>query len=198
MITFDVRYPHSNVRLILNKLDEVISTESVKTLMARFMAEDSEADAGTIHERMFRTILREFIGYELSEHELITLTRHFRQADLRQERLPEETLFALLQNELKRAQVGFRESTPMSKLHQIRHKFFPIPVHIVCSIAHDVPKQGYNWIGNAEQEDRAAHPCRRSGRAGESRSPQERHHSRHHRRMPRHVSPREVFRLEHQ
>ena len=107
--TFGFRYPHSNVRLILNKLNDVISAETVKTLMARFMAEDCEADAGTIHERMFRTILREFIGYELSEHELITLTRHFRQADLRQERLPEETLFALLQNELKRAQVGMND-----------------------------------------------------------------------------------------
>ena len=59
------RYPHSNVRLILNKLDEVISADSVKKLMARLMGEDGEADAGTVHERMFRTILRDFIGYEL-------------------------------------------------------------------------------------------------------------------------------------
>ena len=119
-ISFGARYPHSNVRLILNKLDGVISAESIKKLMARFMAEDSEADAGTIHERMFRTILREFIGYELSEHELITLTRHFRQADLRQERLPEETLFSLLQNELKRAQVGITENL---EIFRTCHKF---------------------------------------------------------------------------
>ena len=50
-----------------------------------------------------------FVGHELSEHELITLTRHFRQPDLRQERLPEETLFSLLQIELRRAQVRQKE-----------------------------------------------------------------------------------------
>ena len=56
------RHPHSNLRLILAKLDAVVSAEALKTLTARFMEEDCEADAGTIHERMFRTILREFIG----------------------------------------------------------------------------------------------------------------------------------------
>ena len=61
------RYPHSNVRLILNKLDDVIPADSIKKLMARFMGEDGEADAGTVHERMFRTILRDFIGYELRD-----------------------------------------------------------------------------------------------------------------------------------
>ena len=61
------RYPHSNVRLILSKLDDVIPADSIKKLMARFMGEDGEADAGTVHERMFRTILRDFIGYELRD-----------------------------------------------------------------------------------------------------------------------------------
>ena len=46
----------------MDKLDAVISAEALKTLTARFMGEDCEADAGTIHERMFRTILRDFIG----------------------------------------------------------------------------------------------------------------------------------------
>ena len=55
------------MRLILNKLDDVIPADSIKKLMARFMDEDGEADAGTVHERMFRTILRDFIGYELRD-----------------------------------------------------------------------------------------------------------------------------------
>ena len=128
--------------------------------------------------------MREFIAYELSEHELITLTRHFKQTDLRQERLPEETLFALLQNELKRAQVGVAKDLDIIALSDK----FPISVHIIRSVADDLPKQGHNWIGGAEQEGRAAHARRRIGRTGKIRSPQERHHSRYHRRMPRHVS----------
>ncbi len=99
-----MQYPHSNIRLVLEKLDKTISKAQVKTLMSRFMEEDQSLDEGRIAERMFRIILRDFIGFELSEHEIITLTRHFRAPDARQERLPEETLFALLQNELKRMQ----------------------------------------------------------------------------------------------
>ena len=71
--------------------------------MAKFMYEDHH-DVGYIQERMFRLILREFIGSELSEHEIITLTRNFRSPDMRHARLPEVMVFALLQNELRRLQ----------------------------------------------------------------------------------------------
>ena len=62
------------MRLILNKLDDVIPADSIKKLMARFMDEDGEADAGTVHERMFRTILRDFIGYELRDRQAYSMS----------------------------------------------------------------------------------------------------------------------------
>jgi Ca2+-binding EF-hand superfamily protein len=92
------------MRLILTKLDDVISEEQVKSLMSEFMAEDHN-DVGYIQERMFRSIARGYIGLELSEHEIITLTRAYRTEDMRHARLPEETLLALLQNELREGEI---------------------------------------------------------------------------------------------
>ena len=60
---------------------------------------------GGISERSFRSVLREFLGYELNEHEIITLTRRFRNRDLRYlQRLSLQVLFSLLQSEMKLVQ----------------------------------------------------------------------------------------------
>ena len=51
---------------------------------------------------LLRNIVRKFTGHDLSEHEMITLTRHF---SLEQKALPGpplNTLFSLLQLELKK------------------------------------------------------------------------------------------------
>ena len=50
----------------------------------------------------FREILHQFIGYNLSEHQLISLIRKYRSEDLASPSLPPAILFSVLQGELKR------------------------------------------------------------------------------------------------
>ena len=49
-----------------------------------------------------RDILHQFIGYNLNEHQLICLIRHYRSKDLVAPSLPSAALFSVLQGELKR------------------------------------------------------------------------------------------------
>lgn len=49
-----------------------------------------------------RSVLRDFFGFNLNEHEIITLVRHFRSRDERHQRLPRHLLVSLLQAELKK------------------------------------------------------------------------------------------------
>ena len=50
----------------------------------------------------FRQILHQFVGFNLSEHQLISLIRKYRAEDLASPSLPPAVLFSVLQGELKR------------------------------------------------------------------------------------------------
>lgn len=66
----------------------------------------------------FRTVLREFIRFDLTEHEIITLVRYFKDPDLRINRLPTQQLFAMLQTELKRTHFcAFNETLATLKVN---------------------------------------------------------------------------------
>ncbi len=78
------QYPHSNIRLVMSELTSALSC-SAKELMAALMTHDPE-DAGVVTESNFRSVLRQFAGFKLSEHQTVTLCRHFRQP--RRERDP--------------------------------------------------------------------------------------------------------------
>merc|ERR1711899_434425 len=69
--------------------------------MAKYIYEDPD-DSGFVKERVFREILHQFIGYNLSEHQLISLIRKYRSEDLASPSLPPAVLFSVLQGELKR------------------------------------------------------------------------------------------------
>ena len=45
----------------------------------------------------FRDILHEFVGFNLSEHELITLIRHYKLDDKASPSLPKDEMHALIQ-----------------------------------------------------------------------------------------------------
>ena len=51
---------------------------------------------------MHREILQQFIGYNLNEHQLISLIRQYRTKDKISPSLPTNVLFSVLQGELKR------------------------------------------------------------------------------------------------
>ncbi len=78
------RFPHSNIRLVMSSLDSLLSAEDVKAMMAVLMERDPE-DTGLVSEADFRKVLRDFVGFRLSEHQTITLCRRFRRP-----RLPEQ------------------------------------------------------------------------------------------------------------
>ena len=48
-----------------------------------------------------RDILHEFVGYNLSEHELITLVRHYKLDDKASPSLPKEDMHALIQASIR-------------------------------------------------------------------------------------------------
>ena len=73
---FREQFSHSNIRVILNKIGEKVGAE-YKQMMAKFMGDDP-SDAGHVPESVFRTVLDHFIGFDLSEHEIITLVRKYR------------------------------------------------------------------------------------------------------------------------
>ena len=152
------QYPHSNIRLIMERLDKEISVEGTKALMATFMDRDQE-DRGMVSEYDFRycsswrgkrkeilefkyslnllnyaifnsrkleyhiyyrDIIRSAAGFSLSEHQLTTLTRHFRlPMDTQGKRqVPRHVLFSLLQAELKRGH--FTAFAELVKTLQVR------------------------------------------------------------------------------
>ena len=84
------QFSHSNIRAVINKVAVKVG-DQFKTVMARFMRDDP-TDTGTVSESVFRTVLDEFVGFDLSEHEVITILRKYRlvappPADTERERL---------------------------------------------------------------------------------------------------------------
>ena len=67
------QFPHSNHRVILDKI-VAMAGEHFKAMMARLMKDDP-MDSGEVIETIFRAVLDQFIGYDLSEHEIHTLVR---------------------------------------------------------------------------------------------------------------------------
>ena len=70
------QFSHSNIRAVTNKVAAKVG-DQFKSLMARFMRDDP-TDTGEVSESVFRRILDEFVGYDLSEHEVITILRKYR------------------------------------------------------------------------------------------------------------------------
>ena len=98
---FREQFIHSNIRVILNKVAILLGTK-VKAMMARFMENDSQ-DRGLVMETVFRNVLNEFTGLNLTEHEIITLVRKFRILIADHPSGPDrEKIKSLLQAELKR------------------------------------------------------------------------------------------------
>eukprot|EP00095_Tigriopus_kingsejongensis_P010934 maker-scaffold206_size259025-snap-gene-1.19 protein:Tk10934 transcript:maker-scaffold206_size259025-snap-gene-1.19-mRNA-1 annotation:"ef-hand domain-containing family member c2-like" len=102
MEQFDER-EKSNIRLILARLESLLDVGQVKHMMAKFMNNDP-SDRGIVTESSFRLVLTEFIRDHLNEHETITLVRFLRKPELESNIVATDTVFALLQTELKRMQ----------------------------------------------------------------------------------------------
>lgn len=51
--TLKLQHQYSNIKTIMEKLDNIISTQDVKSLMAKFMDLDVD-DTGLLNERSFR------------------------------------------------------------------------------------------------------------------------------------------------
>ena len=58
-------------------------------------------------ESIFRDILHEFVGYNLSEHQIVSIVRAYQSAEHRQPYLPQDRLISLLQNELRKINFQF-------------------------------------------------------------------------------------------
>ena len=74
---FREQFAHSNIRVVLNKVAARVG-EQFKAMMARFMRDDP-SDVGLCSESVFRTVVDQFVGFDLSEHEIITLIRRYRK-----------------------------------------------------------------------------------------------------------------------
>ena len=96
---FREQFSHSNIRVVLNKVAAKVGGE-FKQMMARFMKDDPN-DIGTVPESVFRSVLDQFVGFDLSEHEIITLIRKYRlrvKKSLEQEK---SRILSLLQADLR-------------------------------------------------------------------------------------------------
>ena len=82
-------------------------------MMSDFLHQDPE-DTGHVNETIFRDVLQEYVGYNLSEHQIITIVRKFRNPDFQPPSLPIQKLYAILQAELKRINFQFFENLYMS------------------------------------------------------------------------------------
>lgn len=98
-------------------MDEVVNcvqeNGGVKPMMAQFLSHDQQ-DTGYIREPLFREILHNFVGYNLSEHQIITIVRAFQSKDQFNPSLPTEKLFSILQTELKRINFQFFDQLYMN------------------------------------------------------------------------------------
>ena len=77
-------------------------------MMSDFLHQDPD-DSGYVKESIFREILQQYVGYNLSEHQVITIVRKYRNSDYQMPSLPTEKLYAILQAELKRINFQFFE-----------------------------------------------------------------------------------------
>jgi hypothetical protein len=77
-------------------------------MMSDFLHQDPE-NTGHVNERIFRDIIQEYVGYNLSEHQIISIVRKFRNPDYQPPSLPTQRLYAILQAELKRINFQFFE-----------------------------------------------------------------------------------------
>ena len=62
----------------------------------------------------FREILHHYIGYNLSEHQIVTIIRAFQSRDALNPSLPTENLYSILQTELKRINFQFFDQLEMN------------------------------------------------------------------------------------
>ena len=61
-----------------------------------------------------REILHHYIGYNLSEHQIVTIIRAFQSRDALNPSLPTENLYSILQTELKRINFQFFDQLEMN------------------------------------------------------------------------------------
>ena len=94
------QFSHSNIRAVTNKVAAKVGGDQFKSLMARFMRDDP-ADTGNVSESVFRTILDEFVGFDLSEHEVITILRKYRVVSPASPDQERERIRSLLQADLR-------------------------------------------------------------------------------------------------
>ena len=94
------QFPHSNIRVILNKV-AAKTGDKFKAVMAQLMGEDP-SDGGAVRESVFRGVLDHWLGYELTEHEVITLVRRYRAPPPPPANLDQQRILALLQADLRR------------------------------------------------------------------------------------------------
>ena len=84
-----------------------------KPLMASFLGQDP-TDSGYVNEGVFRDILHNFIGYNLSEHQIITVVRAYRSCNRISPSLPTDKLYSVIQAELKRINFQFFDNLYMN------------------------------------------------------------------------------------
>lgn len=96
---FREQFAHSNIRVLLNKIAVKVG-EQFKQMMARFMRDDP-SDVGYVPESVFRAVLDQFIGFDLSEHEIITLIRKYRLPDQKSVEQEKARLTSLIQADLR-------------------------------------------------------------------------------------------------
>ena len=66
-------FPQSNLRVILTEVIRCVEENGgIKAMMATFLAKDPD-DSGYVMESTFRDILHGFVGYNLSEHQVISI-----------------------------------------------------------------------------------------------------------------------------
>ena len=75
-------------------------------MMSDYLGHDPD-DSGYVREDIFREILQNYVGYNLSEHQIITIVRKFRSRDAKHPSLPTDKLYSILQAELKRINFQF-------------------------------------------------------------------------------------------
>ena len=63
---------------------------------------------------LFRDILHKYVGYNLSEHQIITIIRAFQSKDHLNPSLPTDQLYSILQSELKRINFQFFDQLEMN------------------------------------------------------------------------------------
>ena len=100
-------FPQSNLRIIIEEVIKCVGEKGgVKPMMADFLGHDPD-DSGFVNERIFREILHNYVGYNLSEHQIITIIRAFRNQDQLVPSLPTDKLYSILQAELKKINFQF-------------------------------------------------------------------------------------------